>query len=197
MLIAMWFSQNQVNNYMKRSRYVKNLHKLSEDVKQTLEISNEIIPKVVGMFKHSKSTFILGKGTGEAIAREGALKLKEIGYIHAEGYSASALKHGPFALLEKDFPVIIIAYDDEYFEKCMNAYEEIKARGAKVVVITNSREKIHTFEGDFLIRIPSSTQTTIDILATIPLQLLAYHLSISKGINPDFPRNLAKVVTVE
>ena len=143
-----------------------------------------------------KVHLFLGKGTGEAVAREGALKLKEIGYIHAEGYSASSLKHGPFALLEKDFPVVIVAYDDDYFEKCMNAYEEIKARGARVVIITNSRERIHVLEGDFVIRLPT-TETTVDILATIPLQLLAYYLSIKKGINPDFPRNLAKVVTVE
>ena len=131
-----------------------------------------------------------------AVAREGALKIKEIGYIHAEGYSASALKHGPFALLEPGFPVVILAMDDIYFDKCINAMEEIKSRGAHIILITNQTVRINLDPPHHIIRLPTSTQTTGDILAVIPLQILACQIAVSKGINPDFPRNLAKVVTV-
>lgn len=197
MLISMWFSQNQVNNYTKRSRYMKNLHNLSRDVQTTLDISSKIVPTLVKLFKDVHSIFILGKGPGEAIAREGALKIKEIGYIHAEGYSASALKHGPFALLEPGFPVIILALDDPFYEKCINAMEEIKARGATLIVITNSQHKLVLEEPHTIIRLPPGTHCTAEILAVIPLQYLAFTIAIEKGLNPDYPRNLAKVVTVE
>ena len=136
--------------------------------------------------------FLLGKGKCESIAREGALKIKEVSYIHAEGYSTSSLKHGPFALLEKDFPVILIAPEDEHYAKSMNAYEQIQSRNATVIVITDKMDcdKPHCVKFAY-------NRTYRDLLAIIPLQLLSYELSIARGLNPDIPRNLAKVVTVE
>jgi glucosamine--fructose-6-phosphate aminotransferase (isomerizing) len=201
MLIANWFSQlNLSMNYMKRVRCIKELHVLPLKIKETIDISTTICPTLVKYFDGFTSCFILGKGTGEGLAKEGALKIKEISYIHAEGYSASALKHGPFALLQPKFPVIILGLDNEYFDKCINAMEEIKARGATVIFITNKYIKGYTGiyeKSDVVIELPSNTEHIGDILSIIPLQLLAYYLSIHRKINPDFPRNLAKVVTVE
>ena len=129
---------------------------------------------------------------GESVAREGALKIKEISYIHAEGYSTSSLKHGPFALLQQGFPVIIVAPEYKWYAKSENAYEEIKSRHASIVFITDKPQK----NKDHVIYIPKN-KTFADLLCIIPMQLLAYHLSVSKNLNPDMPRNLAKVVTVE
>jgi glucosamine--fructose-6-phosphate aminotransferase (isomerizing) len=196
LLIACWFSQNQINNYMKRVRYVKDLNKLPRLVKETIEISEKHCPELVKYFDNFSSCFIIGKGTGEGIAKEAALKIKEISYIHAEGYSSSSLKHGPFALLRKDFPTIIIGLDNDHFDKCLNALEEIKSRNGKVIFITN-KELQRKPQADYIIQLPTKTKVIGDILSIIPLQMLAYYLSLRRNINPDFPRNLAKVVTVE
>ena len=136
----------------------------------------------------------MGKHSGESIAREGALKIKEISYIHAEGYSTSSLKHGPFALLGENFPVILISPEDEHYPKNMNAYQEIISRHAKIILISDkSSEKL---DKPNVIVIPRNTGFK-ELLSIIPIQILAYQLSISNQINPDMPRNLAKVVTVE
>ena len=144
------------------------------------------------MFQEQSSCFVLGKGMGESVAKEGALKIKEISYIHAEGYSTSSLKHGPFALLKKDFPVIMVAPDNKWYAKTENAYEEIKSRHASILFITDKPQK----DKENVIYVPKNV-TFSDLLCVIPMQLIAYHLSLSKGLNPDMPRNLAKVVTVE
>ena len=134
----------------------------------------------------------MGKGKGEAIAKEGALKIKEITYIHAEGYSGSALKHGPFALLDENVPVILIAPYNEHYTKMCNAYEEIKSRNAPILFITDNPN----CEYDNCIILPIN-KVFSELLSVIPLQLAAYYISLYKGINPDMPRNLAKCVTVE
>ena len=123
---------------------------------------------------------------------EGALKIKEISYIHAEGYSSSSLKHGPFALLDNTFPVILLSPYDENYVKNENVYEEMKARHAKILFITN---KINC-DKENVILIPTNN-TYHELLSIIPIQLLAYKLAINRNINPDMPKNLAKVVTVE
>lgn len=199
MLIALWFSQNQEVAYSKRKQCISELRNLQNNVERVLDISkNAITDEIVNAFKFP-SCFLLGKGTGEGVAKEAALKIKEIAYIHAEGYSASALKHGPFALLEKDFPVIILGFGHgNNYEKCINALEEIKSRGAKIIFITNHHQTQHKTKADYVIQLPSTnTKYTADILSIIPLQMLAYKLSLKRGLNPDFPRNLAKVVTVD
>jgi glucosamine--fructose-6-phosphate aminotransferase (isomerizing) len=132
--------------------------------------------------------FLLAKGKDEAIAKEGALKLKEIAYIHAEGYSSSALKHGPFALIVEDLPIIIFDIGQDNREKNNNAYHEILARGAKIIRISDMDH------GDLIIE-PNGTFG--GVLANIYVQLMSYFLALKVGYNPDFPRNLAKVVTVE
>ena len=195
LLIALWFSQNRDLKHHKRVKYIADLRKLSQDIQSTITMCQNACDKIVPLFDNFESCFLLGKGSGEFIAKEGALKIKEISYIHAEGYSASALKHGPFALLKKDFPVVIIALDDVYYDKCINALEEIKSRHAKVILITNKTSDKEQ-KADYIIRLPKSKWTT-HILSVIPLQILAYKLSTHRGIDPDFPRNLAKVVSVE
>lgn len=190
-LMAIWFAQKKDIYHYKRERYIQDLRNLHMDIKKTIEMCETKIDDVVPLFNHN-SCFLLGKGNGESIAREGALKIKEISYIHAEGYSTSSLKHGPFALLTKGFPVVLIAPDNEHYAKSENAYEEIKSRHATIIFITD-KEGV---EKENMIKIKKN-ESFQDFLSIIPLQILAYKLSLAHDLNPDMPRNLAKVVTVE
>ena len=166
--------------------------KLPDNVEQAIKHCNNALDKYVDIYTHSNNMFILGKSKEAAVAKEGALKIKEITYIHAEGYSSSSLKHGPFALLNKHFPVILLAPNNEFYYKSLNIYEEIKSREAPILFITDNKE----CSVEDKIVLPTNT-TYSSLLCVIPLQLLAYKLAIIKGINPDKPKNLAKVVTVE
>ena len=190
-MIAIWFSQNKDINNIKRKRYITDLRNIHIDINSILN-NKEEFKKIIPSLIEKNSLFILGKGNLEAIAKEGSLKIKEVTYMHAEGYSGSSLKHGPFGLLEKDFPVILIDTDCNHNVKMSNVYEEVKSRHAKVISITNNIN----YERDDMYIIPNN-KTFNNILSVIPFQLLSYYLSIEKGYNPDFPRNLAKVVTVE
>ena len=190
-MIAIWFAQIHNINDNKRLQYISDIRKLSNDISQVLN-NGEKYKTFVDQLYNKKSMFILGKGNLEAIAKESSLKVKEVSYIHAEGYSGSSLKHGPFGLLEKDFPVILIDSDQNHYSKMINVYEEIKSRHANVITISNN----YNLERENLILIPNN-KTFSNILSVIPMQLISYEISIKKGINPDFPRNLAKVVTVE
>tara|TARA_B110000027_G_C15893894_1_gene200971 strand:+ start:139 stop:528 length:390 start_codon:yes stop_codon:yes gene_type:complete len=126
------------------------------------------------------------------LAREGALKLKEIGYIHAEAFPGGSLKHGPFSLIEQGTPIILFILDDEYKHLMINTLEEVKTRGATVIVITDFDIKL----GDYIIKVPKLPHIG-SLLCIIPLQIIAYEMALNKGHNPDYPRNLAKVVTVD
>jgi glucosamine--fructose-6-phosphate aminotransferase (isomerizing) len=146
--------------------------------------------------------FILGKGYGEAVAMEGALKIKEMCYLHAEGYSGGALKHGPFALIENDAngkqgatPIIMLILNDQHAHHMRTAAEEVKARGADVIIITDKKELADGLDENPLV-IPSNGPMTA-LSAVLPIQLIAYELAMLRGINPDTPRNLAKAVTVD
>ena len=193
-LMAIWFAQSKNMNSEKRKKYITDLRLLHFDINKTIGICDDISDDILDIFTQhiSHSCFILGKGKSEAIAKEGALKIKELTYIHAEGYSTSSLKHGPFALLHEGFPVIMISPNNEYYVKNNNAYEEILSRNAKIIFITDYQEcdKINAI-------ILPENKSYADLLCVIPLQMLAYKLSIKRGINPDMPQNLAKVVTVE
>lgn len=194
-MIAIWFSQNKNINEQKREKYINDIRQLNFNIQNALVTNEKLINKLVEtIFSKSDHCFILGKGKSESVAKEGALKIKEITYVHSEGYSTSALKHGPFALLNENFPVIILAPNDANYNKAENAYEEIKSRNAPIVFITDKKEQDK--EKDNILYIPEN-KTFRDLLCVIPLQLLAYKLAIFKEINPDVPKNLAKVVTVE
>ena len=191
-LLAIWFAQNQQVNKPLRGSMIKSLNKLSNDYEQTLlQVEDETKELSKGILKDSKSMFVLGKGCSMYVANESSLKIKEISYIHTESYSASSLKHGPFALLDDNFPVIIINCDYEYHDKIMSCYQEVKARNSPVILI-NQTNNIN----EKTIIVPENKHYGA-LLGLIPLQLISYYISINKNINPDTPKNLAKVVTVE
>lgn len=194
-MIAIWFAQEKKINSIKRTDYIKDLRQLHIDIQCTLEMNDSNIDSLVSnIFASRNNCFLLGKGKSESVAKEGALKIKEISYIHSEGYSTSSLKHGPFALLDENFPVIMIAPNDSNYSKIENAYEEIVSRHAPVIFITSKSDQPK--ERKNILFVPEN-KVFSDLLCVIPLQLLAYKLAISRGINPDIPKNLAKVVTVE
>ena len=171
--------------------------KLSYQVSSIIENNIGTIKDIANDIKKN-SLFVLGKGNCEAIAKEGALKIKEVSYIHAEGYSSSALKHGPFALIEEDTPIIIIDVNNKYHDKSLNACNETKSRGAFNIIITTNMEPYINLgiNCKHIIEIENN-ETYSSLLANVCIQLLSYYMSIARGYNPDFPRNLAKVVTVE
>ena len=157
----------------------------------------EAIEKVAWEYKDVDNFLYLGRGLNFPVALEGALKLKEISYIHAEGYPAAEMKHGPIALIDEKMPVVFLAPHDLTFEKVLSNINEVKARKGKIITLTDKKTKDLTDLSDHLIVVPSSHPMVFPILATIPLQLLAYHLAVIRGCNVDQPRNLAKSVTVE
>jgi len=184
-MVAIWFSQNRGTSIERRKQIINDLRNLPYQIQNILD-NIENLMQFTKKFNKT-SCFLLGKGKEEAIAKEGALKMKEVTYIHAEGYSSSSLKHGPFALIEDELPIILLDINDENRDKNRNTYQEIKARNAFVLRITD-------LEGELLIE---KNKTFGGLIANVYIQLLSYYLSIEKGFNPDFPRNLAKVVTVE
>ena len=191
-LFAIWFAQINNLNENIRIEMINDLNNLKNNFRNI--IYNNEIQDIAIKIKDYNNLFILGKGIDESIAREGSLKIKEISYIHSEAYSTSSLKHGPFALLDENFPTIIINCQNEYTNKVMNCFEEVKSRNSPIILITNND---YNFIKDCHIIKIINNNTFGSLLAIIPLQLLAYYLSINKNINPDIPRNLAKVVTVE
>ena len=192
-LIAIWFSQIHDINENLRTKMISDLQNLSNDFKNTLENVERQTKEIAATLRETTNMFILGKGSDEFIAKEGSLKVKEITYVHSEGYSASSLKHGPFALLDESFPVVILKLENKHGTKIESCIEEVESRGAPVILITNSEYKR---ECHAKINV-SANFSYASLLGIAPLQLLAYYLSVQKGINPDKPKNLAKVVTVE
>jgi len=175
---------------------IKNLKLLPNALKESLKEENKI-QIMAKEFIEAKGSMFLGRGPSYPIALEGALKLKELSYLHAEGYPAGEMKHGPLALIEKGLPVIIIAPKDRYFEKTLSNMQEVIARGGKILFITDNKKDLINENIRFGIRVPSLDNLLSPMLMTIPLQLLAYHVALLKNCDIDKPRNLAKSVTVE
>jgi glucosamine--fructose-6-phosphate aminotransferase (isomerizing) len=155
------------------------------------------IEQIAERFKDATNFLYLGRGYNFPVALEGALKLKEISYIHAEGYPAAEMKHGPIALIDSEMPVVFVAPHDSVFEKVVSNIQEVKARGGRVICITSQDEPVLDGLIDFEIRVPQTIDMLYPILTVIPLQLLAYYIAVKRGLNVDQPRNLAKSVTVE
>ena len=175
---------------------IKNLKKLPEAIKEC--INNESnIQLMAKEFLSAKGSMFLGRGSSFPIALEGALKLKELSYLHAEGYPAGEMKHGPLALIEEGLPVIILAPKDKYFEKTISNMQEVIARGGKILFITDNKKESLNENIRFGLRVPHLDNFLSPILLTLPLQLLAYHVAVLKNCDVDKPRNLAKSVTVE
>ena len=184
---------------MKKKDYQKkisNIKKLPELLERCLKVEDKI-QVIAKDFLDSKGSMFLGRGSSFPIALEGALKLKELSYLHAEGYPAGEMKHGPLALIENGLPVIVIAPHDKYFHKTVSNMQEVIARGGKILLITDSNENIVNENIRFKIDLPLVEESLSPFLFTIPLQLLAYHVALLKKCDIDKPRNLAKSVTVE
>ena len=175
---------------------VENLQKLPESIKNTLKLETEI-QLMAKEFLDAKGSMFLGRGNSFPVALEGALKLKELSYLHAEGYPAGEMKHGPLALIEEGLPVIVIAPKDKYYEKTLSNMQEVIARGGKIFFITDNNKRLLSTNIRFRLRVPRVDSLLSPLLLTIPLQLLAYHVALLKNCDIDKPRNLAKSVTVE
>ncbi|MBS1604564.1 MAG: glutamine--fructose-6-phosphate transaminase (isomerizing) [Bacteroidetes bacterium] len=172
------------------------LHSMPEKVKEVLKLSKPI-EKLAARYKDAADALYLGRGYNFPVALEGALKLKEISYIHAEGYPAAEMKHGPIALVDEHLPVVFVATKDSYHEKIVSNIQEIKARKGKVIAVITQGDEIIEKMADDYIAIPESDELVAPILSAIPMQLLAYYIGVAKGYDVDKPRNLAKSVTVE
>jgi len=175
---------------------IRNLNKLPSMIKESLNVEKQI-QIIAEDFLKAKGSIFLGRGVSFPIALEGALKLKELSYLHAEGYPAGEMKHGPLALIEDGLPVIVIAPKDKYFEKTMSNMQEVIARGGKILLITDIKKEVVNENIRFGARVPHLDDSLSPFLLTIPLQLLAYHVALLKKCDIDKPRNLAKSVTVE
>ena len=175
---------------------VENLQKLPDSIKNTLKLESEI-QLMAKEFLDAKGSMFLGRGNSFPVALEGALKLKELSYLHAEGYPAGEMKHGPLALIEEGLPVIVIAPKDKYYEKTLSNMQEVIARGGKIFFITDNNKRLLSTNIRFRLRVPRVDSLLSPLLLTIPLQLLAYHVALLKNCDIDKPRNLAKSVTVE
>ncbi len=175
---------------------LENLHRLPESIKNTLKLESEI-QLMAKEFLDAKGSMFLGRGNSFPVALEGALKLKELSYLHAEGYPAGEMKHGPLALIEEGLPVIVIAPKDRYYEKTLSNTQEVIARGGKIFFITDNKKKLLSTNIRLKLRVPFIDNLLSPLIFTVPLQLLAYHVALLKNCDIDKPRNLAKSVTVE
>jgi len=176
---------------------ISQLLDIPELITRTLNNVKEEIIAIAEKFKDASNFLYLGRGYNFPVALEGALKLKEISYIHAEGYPAAEMKHGPIALIDENMPVVVIATKDKSYEKIVSNIQEVKARKGKVIAIVNEGDTTIPKIVDYVLEIPSTDEKLMPILSVIPLQLLAYHIAVMRGCNVDQPRNLAKSVTVE
>ncbi|MEQ8218203.1 MAG: glutamine--fructose-6-phosphate transaminase (isomerizing) [Arenibacter sp.] len=176
--------------------YLSELENIPSKVEKAL-LSNPLVEIIANVYKDSTNCLYLGRGYNFPVALEGALKLKEISYIHAEGYPAAEMKHGPIALIDEHMPVVVIATNKGHYEKVVSNIQEIKSRKGKIIaVVTEGDEQVKEL-ADHVIEIPETLESLTPLLTTIPLQLLSYHIAVMRGCNVDQPRNLAKSVTVE
>lgn len=189
----------QKRNVLAQEKYlymIKELTEIPQKIEKILEFNQEF-KRIAGLYKDATNSLYLGRGYFFPVALEGALKLKEISYIHAEGYPAAEMKHGPIALIDENMPVIVIATKDKSYDKIVSNIQEVKARNGKVIAVVTQGDEIIKEMADHVLEVPTSDQTLAAILAVVPLQLLSYHIAVMRGCNVDQPRNLAKSVTVE
>ena len=178
-------------------RYLQELEVIPEKVAEALVSTNEMSKQIAAIYKDAPNCLYLGRGYNFPVALEGALKLKEISYIHAEGYPAAEMKHGPIALIDEKMPVVVIAPKQGHYDKVVSNIQEIKSRSGKIIAIVTKGDTQVKELADHVIEIPETSDALSPLLTTIPLQLLSYHIAVMRGCNVDQPRNLAKSVTVE
>ncbi|MEC4003323.1 glutamine--fructose-6-phosphate transaminase (isomerizing) [Flavobacterium sp. SUN052] len=178
-------------------RYLQELEVIPEKVAEALASTNDIAKEIATIYKDAPNCLYLGRGYNFPVALEGALKLKEISYIHAEGYPAAEMKHGPIALIDEKMPVVVIAPKQGHYDKVVSNIQEIKSRSGKIIAVVTKGDTQVKELADHVIEIPETSDALSPLLTTIPLQLLSYHIAVLRGCNVDQPRNLAKSVTVE
>ena len=196
-LIALYLAKER--GTIQESRYqqiINELENIPNKVKKVLD-ANEKIKYIADVFKDATNFLYLGRGYNFPVALEGALKLKEISYIHAEGYPAAEMKHGPIALIDEEMPVVVLATNQSAYDKIISNIQEVKARKGRVIAIVEEGDEIIRDMAEFVIEIPATQEPLTPLLSVVPLQLLAYHIAVMRGCNVDQPRNLAKSVTVE
>jgi glucosamine--fructose-6-phosphate aminotransferase (isomerizing) len=178
------------------NRLMAELNSVPDKIAEVLKTNDEV-KRIAEIYKDSRNALYLGRGFSFPVALEGALKLKEISYIHAEGYPAAEMKHGPIALIDEEMPVFVIATQGASYEKVVSNIQEVKARKGKIIAIVTEGDKVVKDLADHVIEIPKSDDSLVPLISVIPLQLLSYHVAVMRGCNVDQPRNLAKSVTVE
>jgi glucosamine--fructose-6-phosphate aminotransferase (isomerizing) len=183
-------------NPMAITAFYQEMESIPEKIEKALLLNDEIV-KLAAEYKDAKNFLYLGRGYNFPVALEGALKLKEISYIHAEGYPAAEMKHGPIALIDEEMPVVVIATNSEHYEKVVSNIQEVKARKGKVIAIVSEGNNGLNEMVDHVIQVPETIEALSPLVNTVPLQLLSYHIAVMRGCNVDQPRNLAKSVTVE
>jgi glutamine---fructose-6-phosphate transaminase (isomerizing) len=180
----------------KRRQLMVELENIPAKVEKALQL-DEKIQEIASIFKDATNFLYLGRGYNFPVALEGALKLKEISYIHAEGYPAAEMKHGPIALIDENMPVVVIATQDSSYEKIVSNIQEVRARKGRVIAIVTEGDRVIPSMAEFVIEVPQTQEAFMPLVSVIPLQLLSYHIAVMRGCNVDQPRNLAKSVTVE
>ncbi len=195
-LLTLYMMKLRNNDLPMFSDMIKVVQAVPDKIQSILDREEEIV-ELARLYKDRENALYLGRGYNYPVALEGALKLKEISYIHAEGYPAAEMKHGPIALINEDMPVIFIATQDKAYGKILSNIEEVKARGGRVIAIATEGDEYIAEKVDHMFSIPKTADALIPLLSVIPLQLLAYHTAVMRGCDVDKPRNLAKSVTVE
>ena len=196
MIVLRLAIRKQTITEKKYIEYIRQLEKIPDKIEQALSV-NEQIKKIAIKFKNAQNFLYLGRGYNFPVALEGALKLKEISYIHAEGYPAAEMKHGPIALVDENMPVVVIATRDGSYDKIVTNIQEVKARKGVVIAIVTEGDVLIPKFVDHTIEVPKTHETLMPLVSVIPLQLLSYYIAVNRGVNVDQPRNLAKSVTVE
>jgi len=195
-LVTLYLARRRSMSVLQGRELVRALRALPDQVEQTLEL-NDVIKDLAETYGAARNFLYLGRGYQFPVALEGALKLKEVSYIHAEGYPAAEMKHGPIALIDENMPVVVLAPTDAVFGKVVSNIEEVKARNGTIIAVASEGAEALAGKVDHLIRVPQTLPCLMPVLTTIPLQLLAYHTAVLRGCDVDQPRNLAKSVTVE
>jgi len=195
-LLALLMGRIRMLSTNRGRQIIEALEKIPGQLEQVLK-QNNAIAKLAQKYTKAQNFFFLGRQYNYPVALEGALKLKEISYIHAEGYPAAEMKHGPIALIDEDTPTVVIVPSDSMYEKTLSNLQEIKARGGPIIAVATEGNAALAKQVDDIIYLPATMECLFPLLAAVPLQLLAYHIAVARGCDVDKPRNLAKSVTVE
>jgi glucosamine--fructose-6-phosphate aminotransferase (isomerizing) len=195
-MFALSLSEDRASKKQRREEIMDCLGQVSEQFKEILKLDGSI-KKLCEKFKQHKNMLLLGRGAQHATALEGALKIKEISYLHCEAVMSGELKHGVLALVDEELPIVMILTRDDLFPKSLNAYQQVIARKGRPIIICNKGDKEFPADKTVKIEVPQTVDVLQGLLNVIPLQLMAYWLAVGEGLNVDFPRNLAKSVTVE